>query len=163
MEILLLFLVFLFIVWLGYYFLKAGKGSDTLSMTSVVLPQTSQESKRKHPRTNVNWPVSMETAGGVVEAEVKNISLGGAFICCENPFNVGEVFRLILKVPDHEPIEATAKVVWSNSHLPREKVIHRGMGVQFLKMSDQHLQFVKGIFKENPLSKNPQGIKGGTT
>lgn len=151
MEILLLFLVFLFIIWFCYYFMKAGKGSDTLSLPSVALPQTSQESKRKHPRTTVNWPVSMETAGGIVEAEIKNISLGGAFICCEHPLSIGEVFRLTMRVPEGEPIEASARVVWSNSHLPKEKVIHRGMGVQFLKMSDRHLHFVRGLFSPSDL------------
>ncbi len=149
MEILLLFLVFLLIIWFGYYFLKAGKGSDAISLPSLARPQTSQEGKRKHPRTNVNWPVSIETPEGMVEAEIKNISLGGAFICCEKPLPIGTVFQLTIKVPDNEPLEATARAVWSNSHLPQEKVIYRGMGIQFLKMSDRHLQFVRGIFNES--------------
>ncbi len=153
MEILLFFLAFLLIVWVCYYILKAGKSSDVASPTSVVLPQTSRESQRKHPRTNVHWPVSMETSDGIVEAEVKNISLGGAFICCEKPLPVGETFRLTMKVPDNEPIEATAKAVWSNLHIPKEKVIHRGMGVQFIKMSDRHIQFVRKIFNESEKSK----------
>ncbi len=151
MEILLLFLVFLFIIWFCYYFLKVGKGSDIVLTSPVAFPQTSQESKRKHPRTTVNWPVSMETADGIVEGEIKNISLGGAFICCEHPLSIGVVFRLTMKAPDGEPIEASARVVWSNSHLPKEKVIHRGMGVQFLKMSDRHLHCVRGLFSPSEL------------
>lgn len=153
MEALLFFLVFLIIIWVCYYFLKAGKNPDFDSPTSVVLPQTSKESQRKHPRTNVHWSVSMETSDGIVEAEVKNISLGGAFICCERPLLVGEVFHLTMMVPDNEPIEATAKAVWSNVHIPKEKVIYRGMGVQFIKMSDRHIQFVRGIFNESDKSK----------
>jgi len=153
MEILLFFLVFLLILWLCYYFLKAGKSSETTFSTSVVIPQTSKEGQRKHPRTNVNWPVVIETSEGTVEAEVKNISIGGAFICCERPMAVGEVFRLTITAPDHEPIEATAKAVWSNAHLPKEKVIHLGMGVQFLNMSEKHIQFVRSLFNESPSSK----------
>jgi len=153
MGALLFFLAFLFIIWVCYYFLKAGKSPDFDSPTSVVLPQTSKESQRKHPRTNVHWPVSMETSDGIVEAEVNNISLGGAFICCERPLPVGEVFHLTMMVPDNEPIEATGKAVWSNVHIPKEKVIYRGMGVQFIKMSDRHIQFVRGIFNESDKSK----------
>jgi hypothetical protein len=34
----------------------------------------------------------METPEGTIEAEAKNISLGGAFISCEKPLPMGHVF-----------------------------------------------------------------------
>jgi hypothetical protein len=44
---------------------------------------------------------------------------------------------------------ATAQVVWSNVNVPDEKVINRGMGVRFIKMSDRHIQFVGQILQES--------------
>ena len=132
-----------------YYFLKAHTGSDLDYRTSVKSPQKVGEEKRQHPRADINWSVSMETPDGTIEAEVKNISLGGAFICCKKPLSLGEVFRLTMIVPDNEPVIANAEVVWSNVNVPDEKVINRGMGVRFIKMSDRHIQLVRQIFKES--------------
>jgi len=142
------FLGFL-IVWLVYYFWKLRNSADFNYTSSIKFPQKIGEEKRKHPRAIVNWPVSMETSVGTMEGKVKDISLGGAFICCEEPLPLGEVFRLTLMGPNSEPVIATAKVVWSNVNVPKEKVVNRGMGVQFIKMSDRHIQLVKQLFRES--------------
>jgi hypothetical protein len=47
--------------------------------------------------------------------------------------------------PENEPVIATAQVAWSNANMPEEKVINRGMGVRFIKMSDRHIELVKQI------------------
>ncbi len=51
--------------------------------------------------------------------------------------------------PNNEPVIGTAKVVWSNVNVPDEKVINRGMGVRFIKMSDRHIQSVRQILEES--------------
>jgi uncharacterized protein (TIGR02266 family) len=132
-----------------YYFLKVHIASDLDYHTSGKLSQDVGKQRRKHPRANINWPVSMETSNGTIVAEVKDISLGGAFICCKQPVPLGEVFHLTMTGPDNEPVTATAEVVWSNVNVPNEKVINRGMGVRFIKMSDRHIQLVRQIFKES--------------
>jgi c-di-GMP-binding flagellar brake protein YcgR len=132
-----------------YYFLKAYIASDLDYHTSVKLSQDVEKQRRKHPRANINWPVSMETSNGTIVAEVKDISLSGAFICCKQPVPIGEVFHLTMTGSDNEPVTATAEVVWSNVNVPNEKVINRGMGVRFIKMSDRHIQLVRQIFKES--------------
>ncbi len=141
------------IVLVVYYFLKAGFGFDVDSLRSVKVPQTPLpglgERKRIHPRADVNWSVSIETPEGTIEAELRNISLGGAFICCKKPMPVGEVLSLTITVPDNEPITATAVVAWSNVNLPDDRVINRGMGVRFIKMSDRHIQLVREVFQKN--------------
>ena len=137
------------IVWIVYYFWKVHNRSVLDYHTSVKLPQNVGEEKREHPRADINWPVSMETSGGTVVGEVKNISLGGAFICCKKPLPLREVFRLTMSGPDNEPVMATAQVVWSNANVPKEKVINRGMGVRFINMSDRHIQLVRQIFQQS--------------
>jgi uncharacterized protein (TIGR02266 family) len=144
--IILLFLGFV-LALVVYYFSKALISSDLDYHTSVKLSEPVGEQKRKHPRANINWRVSMETSEGTLEAEVRNISLGGAFICCNKPLPVGEVFHLTMMGPDNEPVAATAEVVWSNVHIPDEKVINRGMGVRFIKMSARHIQLVQQLLK----------------
>jgi uncharacterized protein (TIGR02266 family) len=147
-SIIVLFLGFI-LALVVYYILKGHMASDLDYHTSVKLSQDVGKQRRKHPRANINWPVSMETSNGTIVAEVKDISLGGAFICCEQPLPLGEVFYLTMTGPDNEPVTATAEVVWSNVNVPNEKVINRGMGVRFIKMSDRHIQLMRQIFKES--------------
>ncbi len=134
------------LVWIVWYFWKTSDRSDSDSLTSAKLRQNVGEEKRKHPRSDVNWPVSIETADGIIAAEVKNISLGGAFIGCKKPFPIGHSFSMTMTGPDNEPVIATAEVVWSNENVPEDKVINRGMGVRFIKMSERHLQIVRQLF-----------------
>jgi len=77
------------------------------------------EGARKEPRVDVNW-LSRWTPRGFLGGRNKNVSLGGAFVCCRKPLPVGEVFRLTMIAPDGEPITASAEVVWSNASLPTQ-------------------------------------------
>jgi uncharacterized protein (TIGR02266 family) len=137
------------VAWAAYSFLKFRQPSELHYFPSVGLAKKAGKEIRQHPRAEINWRVSIETPGGTITATVINISLGGAFICCEKPFAAGEVFDLTMTGPDNEPLIATAKVVWSNMNVPDEKVVNRGMGVRFMKMSDRHLQLVKQISHES--------------
>lgn len=130
------------------HFWKVGDRPAFDYQSPVKLPQKVGAEKRQYPRTDVNWPVSMETPGGTIGAEVKNISLGGAFICCKEPLPIGQVFNLTMTGPDNEPVIATAQVVWSNANVSDEKVVNRGMGVRFLRMSEKHLQVVRQLFQK---------------
>ncbi|MGQ9646923.1 MAG: PilZ domain-containing protein [Thermodesulfobacteriota bacterium] len=138
------FLAFL-IVWVVNYFWKMSSRSAPDSLVTAKSPQEGGPEKRKHPRVDVNWPVSIETSYGTMAGEVKNVSLGGAFICCKKPLPLRKVFRMTMIGPDNEPLTATAQVAWSNANMPEEKVVNRGMGVRFIKMSDRHLELVRQI------------------
>jgi len=149
MYITIIFFLGFVVAFLIYYFWKVRVGSDLGYTTSLESPQKVMEQRREHPRVDINWHVSIETPAGTVPAEIKNISLGGAFICCEKPLPIGEVFGLTIMAPDNEPVIATAKVVWSNVNVPDEKVINRGMGVRFINMSERHIQLVRKISQES--------------
>jgi uncharacterized protein (TIGR02266 family) len=125
---------------------KSGGGPNLDFRPSAKPSQRSGAERRQHPRIDINWPVLIETPEGTINAEIKNISLGGAFIGCKEPFPIGQVFSLTLTGPDKEPVIATAKVVWSNVNVPEDKVVNRGMGVRFINMSEKHLQIVRQLF-----------------
>jgi len=143
-----IFLAFL-TFWTINYFWKMRNRSDVDSLTLGKGPQSGGVEKRKHPRFDVNWPVSIETIYGTIEGEVKNISLGGAFISCSKPLRLKKIFSMTMMIPDNEPLPVTAQVAWSNANMPADKVVNRGMGVRFINMSDRHLELVKEICKES--------------
>jgi cbb3-type cytochrome oxidase subunit 3 len=131
-----------------YYFLKVRNHSEFDYHTPMRLPQDIRVEKPEDARADINWIVSMETPDGTVELEARNISLGRAFSCCQKPLPIGEIFRPPMIGPNNEPVVATSKVVWSNVNLPDEKVINRGMGFRFIKMSDRHIRLVRQILQE---------------
>jgi hypothetical protein len=54
------------------------------------------EEKRKHPRTEINEPAYVSSAGSVMSCMVRNISVEGAAIDVENPAFVPPHFRLVM-------------------------------------------------------------------
>ena len=146
--IVMLFFAFI-ILLLIWYFFKARVSSEGDYPASMTLPQDVKAERRQHPRTDVNWVVSMETPDGKIKARVTNISVGGAFVSCGKPLPVGEIFDLTMIGPENEPIAATAQVVWTNVNVPAEKVVNLGMGVRFIHMSDRHIQLVRRFLREN--------------
>ena len=137
------------LVAVAYYFLKVRNHSGLDHLTSMQMSQNVGEEKREHARADITCLASIETPAGTVEAEVRNISLSGAFVCCKKPLPLGEVFRLTMMGPGNEPVIMTAQVVWSNVNVPDEKVINRGMGVRFIKRSDKDIQLVKRLLQES--------------
>ena len=139
----------LVLFWIISHFWEGHNRSALDPYLSVKLPQRGGEERRQQPRANINWPVSIEAPDGTIDAKATDISLGGAFICCEKPLPLRQVFSLTMIGPDNEPVKATAEVVWSNANVPSEKVVNRGMGVRFIKMSDRHLQLVGQLFQKS--------------
>ena len=93
----------------------------------------SWEEKRRKARMAVTWQASMETSQGTVPVQLNNISHSGAFVVCPEPRALNEKFRMIIEAPDQNPFPLQAEVVWSNVNVPEDKVVHRGMGIRFVK------------------------------
>ena len=72
--------------------------------------------KRKSPRTEVRWPVTIMTETGAVEGEARNISVDGVFILSphfmEN-LSRNKTYRLLIQ-PHGEEIEVLGSLVWSS-------------------------------------------------
>lgn len=117
---------------------------------AISSPEKSAEEQRRHPRVNIKWPVKMETNRGVSEARTRDLSLGGAFISCREPFPMGQTFRLTFEAPDKEPQTVTAEVVWSSSNVLDDRIVNRGMGIRFVEISDEIQQFLNEAISEHP-------------
>ena len=92
--------------------------------------------RRYYPRAEIRWPVIIKSAQDTIEAKLRNLGIGGAYIHCDQAPNPGEIVTLTLKPPFGSSLEITAEVVWAG------KVLALGMGVRFLEMSDKDRQFI---------------------
>jgi hypothetical protein len=91
--------------------------------------------KRKLPRIEVRWPVTLTTENGAVEGEARNIAIEGVFIHCRKRLNVNETYRLLIK-PAEEEIEVMAKLIWSNIESAADRDILLGMDFCFMRVSE---------------------------
>ena len=93
------------------------------------------------PRPELKWPVSAQVGGGILHGETRDISPQGAFIRCRKPLNLNEVFDMVVDVPE-KSLNVKAEVVWSNIHGPDDTITPRGMGVRFVKISQEDRRII---------------------
>lgn len=93
--------------------------------------------RRIYPRAEIRWPVIIKTAQDTIEAKLRNLGVGGAYIHCDLAPEPGEIVVLTLKPPTGSSLEITAEVVWAG------KVLALGMGVRFVEISDEDRQFIE--------------------
>lgn len=131
----------LLLVWGIFRLWKKNNNKTRLSGSgTVALDTDSGEERTEHQSIETDWPTTIETPDGFIDAVTINFSKSSAFIRCQNPFPIGEIFRLKIFVPDKEPIDTKAKVIWSNVNVPEDKVVNRGMGVLFIKENSKTAQ-----------------------
>ncbi len=71
--------------------------------------------RREYSRVEVSWPVSIYTTAGLIDGELKNISIGGALITCRSLPDLDETFQVTIEIPDYLfPIAAKVKKVRLN-------------------------------------------------
>jgi hypothetical protein len=99
---------------------------------------------RQYPRSTVNWPVTIQTEEGTIERATYNISPDGAFIRGLSPLELHEVVDMTINGPDH-PITVKARVVWTSRQVPPDEDMPRGVGVEFINISDEHREIISSL------------------
>ena len=107
-----------------------------------------EEERRQHPRTRVNWPITIQTEEGTIERATYNISPNGAFIRGLSPLELHEVVDITASGPEH-PITVKARVVWSSNQIPPHEDMPRGVGVEFINISDEHREIISSLASED--------------
>ena len=107
------------------------------------------QERRKHPRAKAKWSVTLETAQGVINTEIQDISLEGAFIRCLDPLPPAENFKMVINIPRaNRRLMIGSQVIWVNKHGPDHSITSRGMGVHFSYISGSDRQFLQRMILE---------------
>ena len=145
----ILFGIFLFVIWIIFRNVKKRMmPRQHSSPPAIFIPETPESERRKHPRIGIHWSVMMNTPNGMINGKTKDLSLGGAFIRCQNPLPLKDQFTLTITPPTMAPIMLTAEVVWSNANVPEHMVVNRGMGIHFIQESDENIQYLKSAIDD---------------
>ena len=98
--------------------------------------------KRRSKRSNVRWPVSVESERGTIEGEIRNISLNGIYVRCDEPLRVNEDFRMAIIPPNRQAIGLTGKVVWADMYGLDQEENAFGMGVCLVEIAEEDQKFL---------------------
>jgi len=110
------------------------------------------EDHRVHPRANLRWSVSLELDGGVTEGLTKDISEGGAYVCCAAPLGPKEEFSMVINAPNKQ-LTVKVEVVWANTYGLNDEITPRGMGVRFMNITGEDRGIIARAVAEH-LAKN---------
>lgn len=127
-----LFFVGVIVVWFVFVYLKRRMTTDKSHQAITTAFNNSMEDKRQHPRVEVSWEARLENSDKSLEVILNDISLGGAFVICQEPLAIQDQFIIIINLPNAEALSLNAEVVWSNANMPLDKVVNRGMGIRFI-------------------------------
>ena len=99
--------------------------------------------RRKHTRGDIRWPITVLADHRTIKGETRNISVDGISISCDEPLMINEVFRIAILPPDRQAIGVSGKVVWSDLYAidPNDTAV--GLGVCFVKISDEDRKVFK--------------------
>ena len=104
----------------------------------------------EYAKTDVKWPVFVETDERSLDGVTLNLSTNVAFIKCANPLRLNAVVNMFIDVPNSDrPLKASVEVVWSNIYGPDDHISPRGMGVRFLEISREDRQVIAEQILQN--------------
>ena len=147
------------IFWFIFIYLKKRLTADQSNQGFSAATKFSWEEKRQHPRVAISWQTFLEKSQQRREVQLKDISLGGAFVICQEPLALQDQFKITFNLPDQAPLQLNAEVVWSNVNIPRDKVVNRGMGIRFIKNEEKTRQLLQDAINA-ALEKSDDLIEG---
>ncbi len=119
--------------WFISVYLKKRVGPEASAKpAAAVAPRGPWDEKRTAPRLAVSWQASIPSPHGPLAVQLRDISLGGAFVVCPSPLGLSERFHITIALPERPALTLQAEVVWSNANVSSETVVNRGMGIRFV-------------------------------
>jgi len=130
----------LILFWFIFTYVKKRATADQSRQGHSAATKFSWQEKRQYPRVDISWQAILEKSGQGRQVHLKDISLGGAFVICQEPLNLKDQFKISINLPDRGPLQLNAEVVWSNANIPEDTVVNRGMGIRFIKNEEKERQ-----------------------
>ena len=151
--------VFFLIFFTAYFF--RPKKDDRILPGNLERELIDPEDISLPNRVEPNWPATIETSSGkTAEASIASITHGSGFIASTMKLAIGEKFQLTINLPDRSPLQLRAEVIWSNLHLPIEKVVKQGMGVRFIEAGEDAICLINDTLTQHAMAvKNEKTVQ----
>ena len=108
--------------------------------------------RRYYPRIKVKLPVVRIAGKDLIDAEIEDLSLGGAFIRCSVMLNGKDNFHMVISAQGRL-ISVTGEVVWKDVQKLNNQTRFRGMGVRFRQLLIGDRQFIRDVIAKHHRNK----------
>ena len=130
-----------------------ARDSQQTPQTRTKLPETKVEGRLYH-RVRVRWPTTLVTRHGAIDGMTRNLSLGGVFLYYSHadpralPPRKHDQVDVVFKIPGHNPIQASARVAWSDILAVEETSTILGVGLEFLEVCAEDREYFLEVIAE---------------
>ena len=107
--------------------------------------------RRRNPRIEIRWPVTILTDYGSVQGEALNINPGGIYMYCADPLPLDQNYQMSVSPPNHKAMAVKGKVIWSGLYGLDEKQNTFGIGVCFLEITAEDRHFLEEMMVMDPV------------
>lgn len=101
--------------------------------------------KRRSPRVEVSWPITILAETGTIEGEIRNVSVDGLLIFCEEPLRLNETYRMSILPGKHHAIGVSGKVVWADAYCMDEDNTAFGVGICLVELTDEDREALRTL------------------
>ena len=108
--------------------------------------------RRNYPRTKVKLPVVRMAGNYLVDGEIVDLSLGGAFIRCSVMPSGEDNFHMVISAKGRL-ISVTGEMVWKDVQKFNNQTRFRGMGVRFGQLLIGDRQFLRDVIAKHHKNK----------
>jgi hypothetical protein len=115
--------------------------------------------RHHHSRREVRWEVHFFTDHGHMEGETVNISSEGVMVSCKELPPLEDNFRLVIRPPDHYPLDLTGRVVWTTICNPVSGAESIGVDIQFMSIAEKDRIYLQGLVSGRFEEKIPELAK----
>jgi c-di-GMP-binding flagellar brake protein YcgR len=122
---------------------------------SIARSRPVKQCKREYSRVDVSWPVAMLTSKKLILGKIKNISVGGALISCQELPSPEESLELRIEITDLFYVSASVENVRINVDNSHSDSIDYDLAVSFTEMTeDDRRNLYNAIEQEARKKKN---------
>jgi hypothetical protein len=108
--------------------------------------------RRYYPRVKIKLPVVKIAGEGLVDGEIRDLSLGGAFIRCSAMPDVQDSFHMVISA-EGRLMSITGEMVWSDIHKFNNETRLCGMGVRFKQIFNDDRRFLRDVIAKHHKNK----------
>ena len=121
------------------------KGKSQPILIYEIVGAQPKAKERRYDRAEVRWPCTLRAEDKSVEAELRDISAGGALVHCEDSLELSETLQMVIKPPDGKSLALTIEVVWSDF---TEDDTPRRFGARFIEISEEDRRYLLDVISQ---------------
>ncbi|MGE5840312.1 MAG: PilZ domain-containing protein [Deltaproteobacteria bacterium] len=101
--------------------------------------------KRRGPRVEVSWPITILAETGTIEGEIRNVSVDGLLVFCEEPLRLNETYRMSILPGKHHAIGVSGRVVWADAYCMDEENTAFGVGICLVELTNEDREVLRSL------------------